>query len=185
MFTFTPLLGAQSNTTVQQSLLELDGGIKVLVDVGWNEDFDADILKELEKHVPTLSFILLTHATTSHLGAFAHCCKHIPLFARIPVYATEPVIALGRSLLQDIYNSTPLAASVLSAASLSENVYSYSTSSDARSSILLPPPTQIEIAGFFSAYTRSSTRNLSSRHRRRSRRRSMASQSPRIAQVEH
>ena len=152
MFNFTPLLGAQSNSTVQQSLLELDGGIKILVDVGWNEDFDADILKELEKHVPTLSFILLTHATTSHLGAFAHCCKHIPLFARIPVYATEPVIALGRSLLQDFYTSTPLAASVLSAASLSENVYSWNTSGgDAKSSILLPPPSQIEIAGYFSA----------------------------------
>jgi cleavage and polyadenylation specificity factor subunit 2 len=151
MFNFTPLLGAQSASTTSQSLLELDGGIKILVDVGWNEEFDADVLKELEKHVPTLSFILLTHATTSHLGAFAHCCKHIPLFARIPVYATEPVIALGRSLLQDIYTSTPLAASVLSAASLSETVYSYPAGSNATSSILLPPPSQIEIAGYFSA----------------------------------
>jgi cleavage and polyadenylation specificity factor subunit 2 len=151
MFTFTPLLGAQSGSAASQSILELDGGIKVLIDVGWNEDFDAGILKELEKQVSTLSFILLTHATTAHLGAFAHCCKHITLFARIPVYATEPVIALGRSLLQDIYTSTPLAASVLSAASLSENVYSYPTNRDANSSILLPPPSQIEIAGYFSA----------------------------------
>ncbi|KIW03112.1 uncharacterized protein PV09_05755 [Verruconis gallopava] len=151
MFTFTPLLGAQSSSTVSQSLLELDGGIKILIDVGWNEDFDAGILKELEKHVSTLSFILLTHATTAHLGAFAHCCKHIPLFARIPVYATEPVVALGRSLLQDIYTSTPLAASVLSAASLSDDVYSYPANRDTNSSILLPPPSQIEIAGYFSA----------------------------------
>jgi cleavage and polyadenylation specificity factor subunit 2 len=151
MFNFTPLLGAQSNSIASQSLLELDGGIKILVDVGWNEDFDASLLKELEKHVSTLSFILLTHATTSHLGAFAHCCKHIPLFARIPVYATEPVIALGRSLLQDIYTSTPLAASVLSAASLSESVYTYPSNREANSSILLPPPSQIEIAGYFSA----------------------------------
>jgi len=49
MFTYTPLLGALSESTASQSILELDGGIKVLVDVGWDESFDADKLKELEK----------------------------------------------------------------------------------------------------------------------------------------
>ena len=51
MFTFTPLLGAQSVSPASQSLLEFDGGIKVLIDVGWDEDFDAEKLKELEKYV--------------------------------------------------------------------------------------------------------------------------------------
>ena len=49
MFNFTPLLGAQSASPASQSLLELDGGIKVLVDVGWDEHFDIAELKELEK----------------------------------------------------------------------------------------------------------------------------------------
>ncbi len=49
MFSFTPLLGAQSASTASQSLLELDGGIKVLVDVGWDESFDVGDLKELER----------------------------------------------------------------------------------------------------------------------------------------
>jgi cleavage and polyadenylation specificity factor subunit 2 len=49
MFNFTPLLGAQSDSPASQSLLELDGGVKVLVDVGWDEDFNVEKLKELEK----------------------------------------------------------------------------------------------------------------------------------------
>ena len=49
MFNFTPLLGALSDSPASQSLLELDGGIKILVDVGWDEDFDNEKLQELEK----------------------------------------------------------------------------------------------------------------------------------------
>jgi cleavage and polyadenylation specificity factor subunit 2 len=29
--------------------LELDGGVKVLIDLGWDESFDVSKLKELEK----------------------------------------------------------------------------------------------------------------------------------------
>src|SRR5208282_121866 len=77
------------------------------------------------RQVPTLSIVLLTHATVAHLGAYAHCCKHFPLFTRIPIYATTPVISLGRTLLQDLYASTPLAATIIPPASLSEASYSY------------------------------------------------------------
>lgn len=49
MFTFTSLQGAKSDSTAVQSILELDGGVKVLVDVGWDETFDPQKLKELEK----------------------------------------------------------------------------------------------------------------------------------------
>lgn len=52
MFTFCPLQGALSESTASQSLLELDGGVKVLIDVGWDESFDVEKLKELEKYVP-------------------------------------------------------------------------------------------------------------------------------------
>lgn len=51
MFTFCPLQGAQSESTASQSLLELDGGVKVLVDLGWDESFDTTKLEELEKYV--------------------------------------------------------------------------------------------------------------------------------------
>ena len=49
MFQFTPLLGALSNSPASQSLLELDGGIKILIDVGWDEKFDIEKLKDLER----------------------------------------------------------------------------------------------------------------------------------------
>jgi len=49
MFNFTPLLGAQSSSAASQSLLELDGGVKVLVDVGWDEKFDVEDLRKLER----------------------------------------------------------------------------------------------------------------------------------------
>jgi cleavage and polyadenylation specificity factor subunit 2 len=50
MFNFTSLLGARSTSAASLSFLELEGGIKVLVDVGWDESFDASLLKELEKY---------------------------------------------------------------------------------------------------------------------------------------
>lgn len=49
MFQFTPLLGAQSTSDASQSILELDGGVKILIDVGWDEGFDVRKLKELER----------------------------------------------------------------------------------------------------------------------------------------
>ncbi|MCJ1244613.1 hypothetical protein MMC30_001811 [Trapelia coarctata] len=151
MFNFTPLLGVQSTSPASQSLLEFEGGVKVLVDVGWDEEFDAAQLKSLERHVPTLSLILLTHATAAHIGAFAHCCKHIPLFTQIPIYATLPVISLGRTLLQDVYSSSPLASSVIPKTALSESSYSYVNSApDDNLQILLQPPTSEEIASNFS-----------------------------------
>ncbi|KAL4931216.1 cleavage polyadenylation factor subunit CFT2 [Aspergillus undulatus] len=164
MFTFTPLLGAQSSASkASQSILELDDGIKILVDVGWDDTFDPLDLVELEKHVPTLSLILLTHATPSHIGAYVHCCKTFPLFTQIPVYATSPVIALGRTLLQDLYESAPLAATFLPKASITEPGASTSAASAASVTeadgttepvnagrILLQPPTTEEIARYFS-----------------------------------
>lgn len=101
----------------------------------------------LYRQVPTLSLILLTHATTNHIAAFAHCCKHFPLFTRIPVYATSPVIALGRTLLQDLYASTPLAATTIPSSSLDEVLY---TNQQSSSDILLQAPTLEEIATYFS-----------------------------------
>lgn len=49
MFNFTSLLGARAASPALQSLLEFEGGIKVLVDVGWDASFDAEALKELER----------------------------------------------------------------------------------------------------------------------------------------
>lgn len=99
--------------------------------------------------MPTLSIILLTHATPAHIAGLAHCCKHIPLFQQIPIYATSPVIALGRTLLQDIYSSAPRASTVIPQASLLNHSFPYKSSPDGPLNILLPPPTSDEIAKYF------------------------------------
>ena len=49
MFNFTPLLGAQSSSLATQSLLEFEGGIKVLIGVGWDDGFEVAQLAELER----------------------------------------------------------------------------------------------------------------------------------------
>lgn len=49
MFNFTPLLGAQSSSQASQSLIELDGGVKILIDVGWDESFEVEKLRSLER----------------------------------------------------------------------------------------------------------------------------------------
>ncbi|KPI42236.1 Cleavage factor two protein 2 [Cyphellophora attinorum] len=151
MFTFTPLQGAQSQSRVSQSLLELDGGVKVLVDVGWDERFDTHQLAEIEKHTSTLSFILLTHPTLSHVGAYAHCCKHIPHFSQIPAYATSPVIAFGRTLTQDLYSSSPVAATFIPASASPED--DTAVDSKQRTNILRQAPTVEEINKYFTAIT--------------------------------
>ncbi|EEU42292.1 uncharacterized protein NECHADRAFT_40329 [Fusarium vanettenii 77-13-4] len=150
MFTFCPLQGALSESPASQSLLELDGGVKVLVDLGWDESFDAGKLKEIEKQVTTLSLILVTHATASHLAAYAHCCKNIPQFTRIPVYATRPVIDLGRTLIQDLYNSSPAAATTIPQSSLSETAFSFAQTATTAQNLLLQSPTNEDIARYFS-----------------------------------
>ncbi|EEY17341.1 cleavage and polyadenylation specificity factor subunit 2 [Verticillium alfalfae VaMs.102] len=117
MFTFCPLQGACSESAASQSILELDGGVKVLIDLGWDESFDVEKLKALEK---------------------------------IPVYATRPVIDLGRTLTQDLYSSTPRAATTIPHDSLSEVAYSYSQQPTTGSNFLLQAPTPEEITRYFS-----------------------------------
>jgi len=115
---------------------------------------------KINRHIPTLSLILLTHATPAHIGALVHCCRTFPLFTQIPIYATSPVIAFGRTLLQDLYASAPLAATFLPKASVSEPGAASTASAtvsdgDTKAAgsagrILLQSPTAEEISRYFS-----------------------------------
>ncbi|KKA26992.1 hypothetical protein TD95_000548 [Thielaviopsis punctulata] len=152
MFTFSPLQGAFSESPATQSLLELDGGVKLLVGLGWDASFDVEKLRELEKQVSSqsISLILLTHATVGHLAAYAHCCKNFPRFTQIPVYATRPVIDLGRTLIQDLYESAPHAATLISETSLTETSFTHAPNAATFQNLLLQPPSSEEIAKYFS-----------------------------------
>lgn len=74
------------------------------------------------------------------------------MFSRIPVYATTPVIALGRALLQDVYASSPLASAELPASALADFALSYGVTESAdRPHILLTPPSADDISEYFNA----------------------------------
>ena len=66
MFNFTPLLGALSASPASQSLLEFEGGVKVLIDVGWDETFDVAQLKSLERWV-----------ILNHVSSFGTCVASV------------------------------------------------------------------------------------------------------------
>ncbi|KAK9467791.1 beta-lactamase-like protein [Lipomyces arxii] len=108
MFTFTALLGAassESTTLASQSLLTFDQNVRILVDVGWDDQFTVELLAELERLTPVIDLIVLTHATIAHLGAYAYACKKFIGFSAIPVYATLPVINMGRMATIDAYST--------------------------------------------------------------------------------
>jgi len=72
------------------------------------------------------------------------------MFTRIPVYATTPVISLGRTLLQDLYASTPLASSIVPTDALAELSYSFPFWKDGNNpNILMQAPTPDEITKYF------------------------------------
>lgn len=92
---------------VHQSLLSFPPDIKILIDVGWDVAL-ATSLDHLIELAPSIDLLLLTHATVSHLGAYAYLCKVSPEFAAIPVYSTLPVINMGRMVTLDYYRSKGL-----------------------------------------------------------------------------
>ncbi|KAK9462875.1 beta-lactamase-like protein [Lipomyces oligophaga] len=110
MFTFVSLLGDPSSDEEKQqnavqSVLTFDQQIHVLVDVGWDEHLRPELISDLERIAGTIDLVLLTHATVSHLGAYAYACKYIPGFDSIPTYATLPVINMGRMVTLDAYKT--------------------------------------------------------------------------------
>lgn len=98
-------LGSAEKGAFQQ-LLTLDSdGLNILFDVGWDQKLEPEILDALIAEIPQISLILLTHATVSHIGAFAYLRHKYPEFRKIPVYATFPVIRLGQLLTLEVYRS--------------------------------------------------------------------------------
>lgn len=60
------------------------------------------------------------------------------------------MVSLGRTLLQDLYSSTPLASSIIPTDALTESAYSFSSFRDGNNSnILLQAPTPEEISNYF------------------------------------
>ncbi|XP_008787501.1 cleavage and polyadenylation specificity factor subunit 2 [Phoenix dactylifera] len=97
----TPLCGVYSESPLCY-LLSIDG-FNFLMDCGWNDLFDENLLKPLARVAPKIDAVLLSHPDILHLGALPYAMKHFKLSA--PVYSTEPVYRLGLLTMYDHYLS--------------------------------------------------------------------------------
>ncbi|KAI1316869.1 cleavage and polyadenylation specificity factor subunit 2 [Mortierella claussenii] len=98
---FTALSGAKSESALCY-LLEIDEA-KILLDCGWNDEFDVEDLKQLRRIAKDVDACLLSHSTLHHLGALAYAKSYLGL--RAQTYATFPVMDMGRLSLYDIWQS--------------------------------------------------------------------------------
>ncbi|XP_058779173.1 cleavage and polyadenylation specificity factor subunit 2-like isoform X2 [Vicia villosa] len=97
----TPLCGVYNENPLSY-LVSIDG-FNFLIDCGWNDHFDPNILKPLSRVASTIDAVLLSHPDTLHLGALPYAMKKFGLSA--PVYSTEPVYRMGLLTMYDQFLS--------------------------------------------------------------------------------
>nr|CAD1821014.1 unnamed protein product [Ananas comosus var. bracteatus] len=97
----TPLCGVYGENPLCY-LLSIDG-FNFLMDCGWNDLFDLNLLQPLSRVASKVDAVLLSHPDVLHLGALPYAMKHLGLSA--PVYSTEPVYRLGLLTMYDHYLS--------------------------------------------------------------------------------
>lgn len=98
---FRPLYGAESDDPFC-FLLKI-GSVTVLLDCGWNEQFDLQLLQPLLQAAPDVDLVLLSHPDTRHVGALPYLVAKGGLKA--PVYAAAPVAKLGMMFMYDHHAS--------------------------------------------------------------------------------
>lgn len=97
----TPLSGVFSESPLCY-LLDVDG-FRFLLDCGWDDHFDVDVLQPLANVASTVDAVLLSHPDTLHLGALPYAVKKLGLTATI--YCTLPVNKMGQMYMYDHYLS--------------------------------------------------------------------------------
>ncbi len=96
---FQPLYGAQADGPICY-VLETDS-VTILLDCGWDETFDTNIIEPLRTVAPTVDLILISHGDLHHVGALPYVMKHFDFKKSPPVYMTIPVQRLGEMCLLD------------------------------------------------------------------------------------
>ena len=97
---FTPLLGGLGQGHC--SLLQVDS-VRMLLDCGWNEDFDPQVLEPLRKVAPTVDLVLISHPDIQHMGALPYAIQEFGLDATVCL--TRAAADLGVLALYDTYIS--------------------------------------------------------------------------------
>lgn len=103
-------------------ILQVDE-LRILLDCGWDENFDQDFIKELKRylfakkkivcycnkiynnyifrHVNQIDAVLLSYPDPLHLGALPYLVGKCGL--NCPIYATIPVYKMGQMFMYDMY----------------------------------------------------------------------------------
>ncbi|CAL1684801.1 unnamed protein product [Lasius platythorax] len=83
-------------------ILQVDE-LRILLDCGWDENFDQDFIRELKRHVNQIDAVLLSYPDPLHLGALPYLVGKCGL--NCPIYATIPVYKMGQMFMYDMYQS--------------------------------------------------------------------------------
>lgn len=94
---FTPLCGAHDENPLCY-LLEVDE-FRILLDCGWNSDFDVSLLKPLARVAPRINLVLISHPDLAHIGALPYAFSKLGL--RAPVLATMPIHRMAQMFFYD------------------------------------------------------------------------------------
>ena len=74
-------------------------GCNILLDCGWNDQFDVDMLAPLAAIAPEVDAVLISHPDTAHLGALPYAFGKLGMNCK--VYATLPVHKMGQMYMYD------------------------------------------------------------------------------------
>eukprot|EP00761_Pharyngomonas_kirbyi_P001174 gb/GECH01001176.1/.p1 GENE.gb/GECH01001176.1/~~gb/GECH01001176.1/.p1 ORF type:complete len:727 (+),score=167.88 gb/GECH01001176.1/:1-2181(+) len=99
---FTPLYGCQDDNTPVSYLLEVDG-FKLLLDCGWDESTNPELLEPLKDVASEIDAVLLSHPDLRHLGALPYVVGKLGLKA--PILSTIPVKKMGEMFIYQLYES--------------------------------------------------------------------------------
>jgi len=99
---FTPLYGSKSDGLALSSLLELDN-FRILLDCGWDENFDVETVEPLRAVAPKVDAVLISHPDLIHLGALPYAVGKLGLDA--PIFVTLPVWRMGQMFMYDAFQA--------------------------------------------------------------------------------
>ncbi|GBG26003.1 Cleavage and polyadenylation specificity factor subunit 2 [Hondaea fermentalgiana] len=100
---FTPLCGAHNEDPLAY-LLQIDD-TRILLDCGWNDNFDPAMLEPLRAVVPTVNLVLVSFADLEHMGALPYVLKEFKMNESAVIYMTRATKQLGVQFLYDAYIS--------------------------------------------------------------------------------
>lgn len=100
--TFQVIYGAHSESKPVCYLLEVDD-LTILLDCGWDEEFDEALLEPLSRVVRRVDAVLLSHSDISHIGALPYAVAKLGLTA--PIFGTPALYKMAQMTLYDSYQA--------------------------------------------------------------------------------